>query len=163
MQMKQIVAHKKIKPIIGIAIILALIAFLLGIYYLLGLLIPLIGSAPCEIAFWVIGAAVAWWFLRRFVVKYSYTLTEDVLRLNSMYGKRERFLADIYLNRMLYVGSPEEAKRRNPDAKVMRVRHSACKIPLTAIAYKTSDGVAIALIQAEDELLSMLKQRMQKN
>lgn len=160
--MKQIVAHKKIKPLIGVLIILALVAFLLGIYYLLGLLIPLIGQAASEIAFWVIGAAVAWWFLRRYVVKYSYALTEDVLRLSSMYGKRERFIADIYLNRLLFVGSLEDAKKRNPDARVLRVTHSACKTAPTAIAYKTSDGAAIALIQAEDELLAMLKQHMQK-
>ena len=89
-------------------------------------------------------------------------MTEDVLRINRMYGKRERFIADIYLNRLLYVGSLEEAKKRNPNAKTVRAMQATCKIPPTAIAYKTSSDTTIALIQANDELIAKLKQRMQK-
>ncbi len=160
--MKQIVSHKKIHPIIGVLIILLLLGFLLGLNYVLGFLVPLVGQTISEIFFWLVGALIAWWFLRTYVVKYSYEMTEDVLRLNRMYGKRERFIADIYLNRLLFVGSLEEAKKRNANAKVVRAMQSTCKIPPTAIAYKTSSDVCIALIQANDELVAKLKQRLQK-
>ena len=160
--MKQIVSHKKIHPVVGVLIILLLLGFLLVLNYLLGLLKPFVSQTILEIFFWLVGAAAAWWFLRTYVVKYSYEMTEDVLRLNRMYGKRERFIADIYLNRLLFVGSLEEAKKRNPNAKVVRALQSTCKIPSTAIAYKTSSEVSIALIQANDELIAKLKQRMQK-
>lgn len=160
--MKQIVSHKKIHPIVGVLIIILLLGFLLGLNYVLGFLVPLVGQTISEIFFWLVGALIAWWFLRTYVVKYSYEMTEDVLRLNRMYGKRERFIADIYLNRLLFVGSLEEAKKRNSGAKVVRAMQATCKIPPTAIAYKTSSGISIALIQANDELIAKLKQRLQK-
>jgi len=160
--MKQIVSHKKIHPVVGVLIIILLVGFLLVLNYLLGFLIPLVGRTVAEIFFWLVGALIAWWFLRTYVVKYSYEMTEDVLRLNRMYGKRERFIADIYLNRLLYVGSLEEAKKRNPNAKIVRAMQSTCKIPPTAIAYKTASDITIALIQANDELVAKLKQHMQK-
>lgn len=160
--MKQIVAHKKLHPAIGVLIIVLLVAFLLALNWLLGFLIPLVGRTVSEIIFWAIGALLAWWFLRTYVVKCSYEMTEDVLRLNRMYGKRERFIADIYLNRMLYVGTLEEAKKRNPNAKIVRALQATSKIPVTAVAYKTSSDISIALIQADEELLARLKERMQK-
>ncbi|MBQ3575702.1 MAG: hypothetical protein IJA26_08515 [Clostridia bacterium] len=160
--MKQIVAHKKIHPVMGVLIILLLLGFLIGLNYVLGFLVPLVGRTVSEIFFWLIGAVIAWWFLRTYVVKYSYEMTEDVLRLNRMYGKRERFIADIYLNRLVYVGTLEEAKKKNPNAKVVRALQATCKIPPTAIAYKTSSETTIALIQADEELKAKLLQRMQK-
>ena len=160
--MKQIVAHKKIHPVMGVLIILLLLCFLIGLNYVLGFLVPLVGRTVSEIFFWLIGAVIAWWFLRTYVVKYSYEMTEDVLRLNRMYGKRERFIADIYLNRLVYVGTLEEAKKKNPNAKVVRALQATCKIPPTAIAYKTSSETTIALIQADEELKAKLLQRMQK-
>lgn len=160
--MKQIVSHKKIKPLAGVLIILCLIAGLLALDYLLGFLVPLVGRTIAEVVFWLIGALVAWWFLRTYVVKYSYEMNEDLLRLNRMYGKRERFIADIYLNRMLFVGTLEEAKKRNPNAKVVRALQCTSKLPVTAIAYKTSSDISIALIQADEQLLARLKERMQK-
>ena len=160
--MKQIVAHKKIHPVVGVLIILLLIAFLVVLNYLLSFLVPLAGRTVSEILFWVIGAVLAWWFLRTYVLKCSYEMTEDVLRLCRMYGKRERFIADIYLNRLLYVGSLEEAKKKNPNAKIVRALQPTSKIPVTAVAYKTSSNVSIALIQADEELKAKLLQRMQK-
>lgn len=160
--MKQIVSHKKIHPIVGVLIIILLLGFLLGLNYVLGFLVPLVGQTISEIFFWLVGALIAWWFLRTYVVKYSYEMTEDVLRLNRMYGKRERFIADIYLNRLLFVGTLEEAKKRNPNAKIVRALQATSKIPVTAVAYKTSSDTSIALIQAEEELINKLRQRMQK-
>jgi len=160
--MKQIVSHKQLHPITGVLIILLLLAFMLVMNYLLGFLVPLVGQTISEVFFWLIGALIAWWFLRTYVVKYSYEMTEDVLRLNRMYGKRERFIADIYLNRLLFVGTLEEAKKRNPNAKTVRALQSTSKIPVTAIAYKTSSDISIALIQADEQLLAKLKERMQK-
>ena len=160
--MKQIVAHKKLHPVVGVLIIVLLVAFLLLLNYLLGFLVPLVGQTVSEIFFWLIGALIAWWFLRTYVVKIGYEMTEDVLRLTRMYGKRERFIADIYLNRLLFVGSLEEAKKKNPTAKIVRALQATSKIPVTAVVYKTSSEVSIALIQADEELLNRLKQRMQK-
>lgn len=160
--MKQIVAHKKIHPVVGVLIIILLLGFLLVLNYLLGFLVPLVGRTAAEVFFWLVGAVIAWWFLRTYVVKYSYEMTEDVLRLSRMYGKRERFIADIYLNRLLYVGTLEEAKKRNPDAKTVRALQATSKIPVTAVAYKTSSDTCIALIQADEELKAKLLQRLQK-
>ena len=160
--MKQIVAHKKIHPVMGVLIILLLIAFLLVLNYLLGFLVPFVGRTVSEIFFWLVGALIAWWFLRTYVVKISYEMTEDVLRLCRMYGKRERFIADIYLNRLLYVGTLEEAKKKNPTAKIVRALQATSKIPVTAVAYKTSSDTCIALIQADEQLKARLLQRIQK-
>ena len=155
--MKQVVEHKRLGAIRGILLIVGLVATLfvlnfLCMYYLSALL----GYQPASLVFWVLGAVIALQLLRVYVVKYEYEMSADVLRLNRSYGKRPRHIEDIYLNRLLYVGDPEEAKRRYPRARKVSAQHGSVDLPVTAVVYQTSDSIHMALIQANDEL----KQRL---
>ena len=161
--MKQIVAHKKIGALHGILLVLGLTAALILLNYLvLGFLSTYIGNNASSLAFWALGGLIAWAVLRVYVVKYSYELGDDVLRLNRAYGKRERHIEDIYLRQLVFLGAPDEAKRRYPNAKKVKAVRSGAEDPVVALAYKTSDGHRIALIQANSALKAALKARMKE-
>ena len=157
--MKQIVRNEKMTPLKGVGLIAALVAFLLLLNYVLtGFAARLVGSTVSTILFWLCGAVVALWMLRNFVVAYSYELTNDLLRICRKYGKRERFIADIYLNRLRFVGTLEEAKSRYPNAKgSFKAVHPRSDLQTTALVYEDSDGLKLAKLQASDELKAALR------
>ena len=155
--MKQVVEHKKLGVLQGILLIVGLVAVLLILNYLcLYYLSALVGYQPASLVFWLFGALIAWQMLRIYVVKYIYEMNADVLRLNRSYGKRPRHIEDIYLNRLLYVGDAEEAKRRYPKARKVSAMHGSVDLPVTAVVYKTANDTHMALIQANDALRQKL-------
>jgi len=159
--MKQIVAHKKIGTLHGILLVAGLFVVLVLLNYLvLGFLATYIGNGASSIAFWVLGGLIAWGVLRIYIVRYSYELGEEVLRLTRAYGKRERLIDDIYLNNLLFLGKPEDAVKRFPNAKRVKAVHAKGEYPVVALAYRASDGQYIALVQANDELKAALRARM---
>lgn len=96
--MKQVVGHKKITPMRGFLVVLALVAALVLInYFVLDYLAGWIGYTAASIGFWIIGILLALYVLRVYVVRYGYEIDGGVLRLTRSYGKRERFIEDIYL------------------------------------------------------------------
>lgn len=159
--MKQIVAHKKIGALQGILIVAGLAAALALLNYLvLGYLAYYIGNGASSIAFWVLGGLIAWGVLRIYIVKYSYELGDEALRLTRAYGRRERYIDDIYLHQMLFVGKPDEAKKKWPNARLVKAIHAKGEDTVTAIVYRASDGNRIALLQPNAELKQMLTVRM---
>lgn len=159
--MKQTVAHKKIGTLHGLMLVAGLVVILILLNYLvLGFLATYIGNGASSIAFWVLGGLVAWLVLRIYIVKYSYELGDEVLRLTRAYGKRERLIDDIYLNNLLFLGKPEEAAKRFPNARRVKAVHAKGEFPVVALAYRASDGQYIALIQANDELKAALRDRI---
>ena len=161
--MKQTVSHSKLRPWQGILIVLLLVALLFAINYLLGQYVQqLVGYSVASIAFWVIGAGIAYYTFRRFVVSYTYDLSEDVLRLNRAYGKRERHICDIYISRILFVGTRAEAQKRYGKTRIVRALRACDDLPVTAIVYAASDGRYTALLQANDELRNALIRRVKQ-
>lgn len=161
--MKQIVEHKKLSALHGILLVLGLLLVLIFMnYVVLGFLATHLGNAASSLAFWALGVLIAWAVLRIYIVKYSYELGEDVLRLCRSYGKRERFIDDVYLNQLLFVGEPEEAKRRWPNARKVKATHVKGENAVVALAYQASDGKRIALIQPNDALLKALRDAVKR-
>lgn len=161
--MKQTVSHSRLRPWQGILIVLLLVALLFAINYLLGRYVQrLVGYSIASIAFWIIGAGIAYYTFRRFVAAYIYELSEDVLRLNRAYGKRERHICDIYVSRMLFVGTRAEAQKRFGKTRIVRAMRGCDDLPVTAIVYDASDGRHTALIQANDELRDALIRRVRQ-
>ena len=161
--MKQVVERKKLGVIHGILLIVGLVAVLIVLNFLcMYYLSALLGYQPASLVFWFFGALIAWQMLRVFVMKYEYEMNADVLRLNRSYGKRPRHIEDIYLNRLLFVGSVEDAKQRYPKARKVTAIHGSVDLPVTAVVYKTSDDTHMALIQANDELKVRLMERMKQ-
>ena len=162
--MKQIVAHKKLSALQGVALVLGLLALLVFLnYVVLGLLSTYVGNNASSLAFWALGGLIAWAVLRIYIVKYSYELGDEVLRLNRMYGKRERHIEDIYLNRLLAVSTPEEVRKRYPNAKRVKAVHIKGENPVTAVVYRDSTGTRVALIQPDDAMRGQLVDCLKKN
>lgn len=168
--MKQIVAHKKLSTIQGIALVFGLAALLILVNYAainlvaawLSRVSPRAGSIAGCVTFWVAGGAIALQVLRVYVARVSYDLGEDVLRLCRLYGKKERFIEDVYLSRLQFVGSPEDAQKRFGKLPRVKALHPSSKLPVTALVYKTSSGTRMALIQADDALRQALAARVKR-
>ena len=168
--MKQSIGHKKLNPLQGVLLIVGLFAALILLNYaaidFVGQWFSRISERAGAIAglvtFWGLGGGVAFQVLRVYVARVSYAMTEDLLRMSRFYGKRERHIEDVYLNQLLFVGAPEEARKRYGKLRCTRATHPSCKLARTALVYKNSAGTRMALIQADDALKAALTQRVKK-
>ena len=168
--MKQSIGHKKLNPLQGILLIVCLMAIMFLVNYLaidlFGVWFSRIseraGGLAGLIAFWVIGGFIALQVLRVYVARISYTLTEDLLRMSRFYGKRERHIEDVYLSQLLFVGSPEDARKRYGKLNCDKALHPSCKLPATALVYRNASGTRVALIQADEDMKAALTKRMKK-
>ena len=168
--MKQSIGHKKLNPLQGLLLILGLAAVMILLNYVAINLVATwfsrlssrAGTIAGLVTFWGVGGGVALQVLRVYIARVSYTMTEDLLRMSRFYGKRERHIEDIYLNQLLFVGAPEDARKRYGKLHCTRATHSSCKLARTALVYKNSAGTRMALIQADDELKAALTQRVKK-
>ena len=102
------------------------------------------------------GCAIAWFLLNWYALSFVYTATDDVLRICRAYGKRERFAADIWLNRVVAWGAPEDMKQRYPQAKVLKATRAQCEYEPLALVYRDSDSLNIAVIQPDDAMRAHL-------
>lgn len=155
--MKQTVYNKKLSSAQGFFAVLGLAAALIALNYLtIHVLAGLMGYTAASIVFWLVGAVIAIWVFQEFVNAYSYELGEDVLRLNHAYGKRDRIITDIYLSQLLFIGTPEEARAKYPQVKLLRAYPKRSKAKRTALVYDSAAGKCMALLQANDALVSAL-------
>ena len=120
-----------------------------------------IGSLA-SLGFIAYGCFIAWWLLNRYILAFSYTATADVLRVCRVYGKRERFMTDVYLSTIQAWGSEEDMKRRFPAAKVRRAAKHACPIEPLAVAYNEAGKPAILVIQPEERLKRVIVDAVKK-
>ena len=168
--MKQSIGHKKLNPLQGVLLIISLFAALILLNYVaidfVGLWFSRISERAGTIAglvtFWGLGGGIALQVLRVYVARVGYTMNEDLLRMSRFYGKRERHIEDIYLNQLLFVGAPEDARKRYGKLPSVKATHSSCKLARTALVYKNSSGTRMALIQADEALKTALTQRVKK-
>lgn len=161
--MKQIVAHKKLSTLHGLLLVAGLMLVLILLnYVVLGFLATYLGNAASSLAFWVLGALIAWVMLRVYVVKLCYELDDEALHITRSYGKRERYVENIYLSQLMFVGEPVEAQKRFPNARRVKATHAKGEHPVCAVAYRASDGHRIALLQLNDELKSALKAKIKE-
>ena len=109
-----------------------------------------------SLGFIAYGCAIAWLLLNWYALTYIYTASDDCLRVCRAYGKRERFVADVWLNQVQGYGTPEEMKSRFPGARVTQATRQQCEYEPLALAYKDSSGPAILVIQPDDAMRAHL-------
>lgn len=105
-----------------------------------------------SVGFIAYGCAIAWLLLHWYVLSFVYTANGDCLRVCRVYGKRERFMADVWLNRVLAYGTPEAMKRRFPGASVANATRAQCEYEPLALAYRDSDRTNILVIQPDEAM-----------
>ncbi|MBR6220214.1 MAG: hypothetical protein IKQ80_06615 [Clostridia bacterium] len=120
-------------------------------------------GALASVGFIAYGAAVAWWLLNRYVLAFVYTANADCLRVCRIYGKRERFMLDVWLNTRLAWGSEEEMKKRFPDAHVDRATRAGCALPPLALAYRRDGKPAILVLQPDEAMRAHLTGKKQNH
>jgi asparagine N-glycosylation enzyme membrane subunit Stt3 len=88
----QKVCNRRLSTLKGIGVVLGIFAALFALTFVTQLMIPLTGSLAAAIVFWGVGALIALWTMRRFVLTYSYALGTNVLRISHAYGRHERIM-----------------------------------------------------------------------
>ena len=109
-----------------------------------------------SLLFILCGCAVAWLLLNRYVLGFVYTCANGCLRICRAYGKRERFMLDVWLNGIRACGELEDIRNRFPGAKVHRATKSNCPIPPLAVAFNDAGRTAILLLQPDAPLKDVI-------
>jgi len=105
-----------------------------------------------SLGFIAFGCAVAWFLLNWYVMSFIYTANADCLRVCRAYGKRERFMTDVWLNQVTAYGTLEDMKRRTPHARIYRATRPQCEFEPLALAYRESGKPAIIVLQPDDAM-----------
>ena len=102
------------------------------------------------------GCAIAWFLLNWYALRFVYTANADCLRVCRIYGKRERFMVDVWLNQVVAYGAPDEVKARCPDAPVSQATRAQCELAPLALAYKQDGKTRILVIQPDENMRAHL-------
>ena len=102
------------------------------------------------------GCAIAWFLLNWYALRFVYTANADCLRVCRIYGKRERFMVDVWLNQVVAYGAPDEVKQRCPDAPVSQATRAQCELAPLALAYKQDGKTRILVIQPDEKMQAHL-------
>lgn len=159
--MKQTNGNKKLGNFAGLLVVIGLVVLLILLNFASSLwLAPLVGYNYAALVFWIIGGIIAFIVLRVFISRIQYELSDDMLIISRIYGKKARPIETIFLRQLVFVGSKEEAEKRNPKLAKVKALHSRCKLPVTAVVYKTSTHPRMALLQLNDEMKAALMEQM---
>ena len=153
---RQRVSNPPIKAVQGLVIVVGLLAVLLLDSAVTRLLTGVIGSTASALLFWTVGVGVALWTMRRYVLAYSYELTGTMLQITFAYGRYERAMAEVYLNSVLFTGTPEQAKQRYPDSRKQAAIRPRCGIEPMAVVYSDGRGTVILTIQPDEKIREAL-------
>ena len=159
----QKIRNRKLGALKGLGVVLAIVAALFVVTFITQFLIPFIGEGPSSLLFWGVGALIALWTMRRFVLTYSYGLGTNVLRVTFAYGRYERVMADLYFNNILNAGALDDMRARYPNAKVNRATRPGCEIEHLAVAAKDNGVVSIYLLQPDGVIREKLEEVAKKN
>lgn len=159
----QKVRSPKLNALKGVGVVLGIFAAIFVVSIVTELLTPLIGGIASAVVFWGVGALIALWTMRRFILSYTYGLGPNVLRIAFSYGRYERVMTDIYFNNILNAGALDDMRARYPDARVNRAALPACTIPTLAVAVRDNGKSAIYLLQPDDTIRAKLEEVAKKN
>ena len=115
-------------------------------------------GALASVGFILYGCVIAWMLMDRFALSFVYTANADCLRVCRAYGKRERFMVDVWLNQVLAYGSLDDMKKRFPGARMAHATRTGCPLSPLALAYQADKKTAILVIQPDDALRAHLIQ-----
>ena len=149
--LEQRLSNRRPKPLEGLGIVALAALSVIAASALLQRLAPRIGMLS-SVLFIAFGCAVAWFLLNWYALGFVYTANADCLRVCRTYGKRERFMADVWLNQVAAWGTPDEMKQRFPHARVMRATRPQCPFDPLAIAYREDGKVRVIVLQPDEQM-----------
>ena len=158
---RQEVKDVSLKGVKGILLVLAVLVAALGGSALFTLLGKAIGNAS-SIAFIAYCCLIACFLLSYYVMGFVYSTDGSCLRVCRCYGKRERFMCDVWLNTVQAYGRPEEVARRFPEARTEKAVKKQCGPEPFALAYKSDGKIVILHIQPDDAMRRKLIEVLKK-
>ena len=158
---RQIVKDTSLKGFKGTLLVAAVLAAALVGSALFSMLGKVIGSVS-SIAFIAYCCLLAWFLLSYYIMGFVYATDGKCLRICRIYGKRERFTCDVWLNTVQAYGKPEEIKKRFPEARLESAVKKQCNLNMFAIAYKTDDKIVILNIQPDEKMKEKLIEALRK-
>ena len=158
---QQRVQTRPLNGLRGIGVVLAVVAAAVIGSAFFTLLENSIGSLS-SLCFILYGCGIAWLLLTRYVLGFVYATDGNCLRVSRIYGKRERFMCEVWFNSVLAHGSPEDVRQRYPQARVCRAVKSQCELAPFAIAYDDDGKAAILILQPNDDLRARLLKAVKK-
>ncbi len=149
----------RMKPGYGVLLILGLVAAVFFMNLLLGGLLAVgLPFVYASILFWVFCVALLGLVFQRFGLVYRYDIDGVKLIISRIYLRNPRFYEQVLLREIAYVGSAEEARRRNPDASVKRAYARRDKDgPVTAVTLRKDGASKTLLLRLDDEAAEFLK------
>ena len=159
----QKVRSRKLGALKGLGVVAGIFAVLFALTFITQILIPFIGEGWASLLFWGLGALVALWTMRRFVLTYSYGLGTNMLRVTFAYGRYERVMVDLYFNNILNAGTLSDMTTRYPSARVNRATRPGCDISPLAVAARDNGVTSIYLLQPDEVIRAKLEEVARKN
>ena len=143
--------------VLGVLLYIYVLNVILMYFTTLGLNF-LIGS----ILFWVFGVGLAVYLFYRFSLLFEYDLGDAKLVVSRIYIKNPRVMLEILTREMTFVGTPEEAAKRYPQASVQRALTRRSPDPVTALVYMRGKSPRTLLIEPNAEMRAALMELTKK-
>ena len=159
--LEQRVQNPQLKPLQGIGVVVgAVAAAALGsvVFSRLALIVGTIAS----VGFILYGMGIAALLMRRYVLSYRYQAGPDCLRIQRMYGRYARAMAEVWYNSVSAWGTPEDVRAKYPSARVSKAVCSRCKIAPFAMAHQSDGRTVITVIQPEVALREHLEKAFRR-
>ncbi len=159
MTISQFSGKNRLKPGYGVLLILALVAAVFLMNLLLGGFMAVgLPFTYASILFWVFCVALLVLVFQRFGLVYRYDIDGVKMIISRIYLRNPRFYEQVLLREIVFVGSEEEARRRNPDASVKRAyAHRDRNGPVTAVTLRKDGEGKTFLLRLNDEAAEFLK------
>lgn len=153
---RQLNRRPPIKGLRGLLVVLGIVAAV-WLDSMLAQLLAGLNELVAAVLFWGLGALVALYVLRRFVMGYSYAISSTLLRVSHNYGRYERLMEDVSLNSIVCSGEPESVAKRCPDARVRRAVLRQNPAPAFAVAYRDDGKIRILHLQPDERVRAALE------
>ncbi len=159
MTITQLSGKNRLKPGYGLLLIVGLVAAVFAMNLLLGGFMALgLPFLYASILFWVFCVGLLALVFQRFGLVYRYDVDGVKLIISRIYLRNPRFYEQVLLREIVFVGSPEEARRRNPDAGVKRAyAHRDKNGPVTAVTLRRDGTSKTLLLRLDGDAAEFLK------
>lgn len=157
MKHSQTVGKGGVKGLSGFLIIIAAVAAIYALNFVLSVLTRLglnflIGS----LLFWGLGIGLALFLFYRFALLYQYELSDAKFVISRVYIHNPRPMLEIYPREIVFLGPPEEARRRYPNASTQRAITRRAPDPVTALVYVRDKAPHLVLIEPDQDIKTAL-------
>ena len=154
----QNVRPKKLSPLEGILLILAIIAGLFAATLASNWLATRGQGLWGQVGVWLLTGLCAYFLMRSTTGQYQYTISNDQFYIERIFGQRGQVMLQLALSDVLMMGAEMEVAKQYPDTRIMtNATISSHEMPVQFMAYRQGKNVHLAKIQPNEELLERLK------